>query len=84
MFHTIKIIFDVAFWIFPGIAPSFQSITEVKFIFSNYIQGNNRYMYIDHTRVSMAHFESNYSSYYGNYGSIRTSTVVTIVRFEHR
>ena len=31
------------------------------------------------TNQTLAHFESNYNSYYSNYSSIRTSIVATIV-----
>ena len=33
-------------------------------------------------RLTKAHFESNYSSYFSNYSSIRTSIVATIVQLE--
>ena len=37
---------------------------------------------VEYTAISLAHFESNYSSYYSNYISIRTWIVATIVLLE--
>ena len=39
-------------------------------------------MFIGVLQTIMAHFESNYSSYYSNFSSIRTSIVAAIVLLE--